>query len=147
MVPVRLPSSTSIATTTMMSMYHKNRATTTTASVLITSGCCFFLVQSFSSSSSSQLPPPSATTISLIDILRNAGDDTDSSPRLLNGLGIQLLVYSGWQYDETSGVWKKPNETHRPKNVQERLAWITPTWKGGSLDYASILSNSNPNFV
>jgi hypothetical protein len=78
--------------------------------------------------------------------LRNGDDNHSNSAALWNGLGIQLLAYSGWRYDAISNVWKKPNPSDRPNNIQERLKRITPTWKGGPLDYASLLSSSNSVF-
>lgn len=87
----------------------------------------------------------------LVDVLPNDLDRLQN-PRVIQALGHQLLAFGGWsqaskgQDDSGTGSWTR-RHTRRPLTLQDRLAFITPTWKkGGSLDYKRIVEPDSSLF-
>ena len=74
----------------------------------------------------------------LVDILPNDLDQLES-PTIISALGVQLLLFSGWQ--PRAGGWQR--SPRAPTSLAERVDLVAPTWKpGGSVDYSEGASRS-----
>jgi len=65
--------------------------------------------------------------------------NTLNNSHIIGGLGVQLLLMGGFE-KTSNGEWARGDDTTR-LSTEDRLLRITPTWKGGHVDY----SYDNPN--
>lgn len=100
--------------------------------VAATVGCCYVLSSIVLSATYRSNNFSSATVPTrLVDILPS-DLDIIKNRQVMSGLGVQLLLFGGFVQKETE--WIRADKP--PGALRDRLDQITPTWKGGVLDYS-----------